>query len=38
MALLLCMFKEGALSGFCQFANACHMKQRFFYYTLKFCW
>ena len=28
MALLLCMFKEGAGSGFCQFANACHMKQR----------
>jgi hypothetical protein len=30
MALSLCMFKEGAGSGFHQFANACHMKQRCF--------
>jgi len=30
MALSLCMFKEGAGSGFCQSAIACHMKQRCF--------
>jgi len=30
MAVSLCMFKEGAGSGFRQSANACHMKPRCF--------
>lgn len=28
--MALCVFKEGAVSGFCKFANACHMKQMCF--------